>query len=735
MSTTNRFAPYEQHGVEIMGRTAEGGGIGNCPWCRDRSGSSKRGMRTFFIRADGEVWDCKTCGRRGNLSVFFLHMFRHNASYAPIKILNGLSVDRGGLEVRTFRSWGVGWNGSRYTYPAWIASERDRVEILAPSDIRLYRTSKRPVSSVGGHAGLIMPVRKGEAEFRNSKRIYVCEGEWDGMAWWEALRSQGIEDDVVAVPGATIFPQKTLGLFKNKEVVFLYDNDEAGQLGCERAWTKLQGIASSMKRIKWKEGLSNGWDVRDAYTKDCGLNGGALYEYVTELLVDEGFSKKNEDGSLASVSSPGGTSSNVINPEGKGLSSEETLTRYRKWLKLDQPEILDIVFGAAFANRMELPPLWIFLVGQSGSGKSEVLMSLSNAPLINDTSSITDKTLISGMDFGKQDPSLIPKLIGKTWVVKDFTTILDLRQEARDAIFSILRDAYDGKVERGFGNGVRSRRYVGKFGIIAGTTGKIDSVANKNAALGERFLRWRIKSGGTVLSGTEIIMKSLKNLHHDVCMKQELLMIAKEVLDRPITRDQYPTLPSWFNNRLVELAQWVSNMRGVIERDRWGAGHDVMLSKPIIELGTRIANQLAILAMGIGVYHGKKEVDEEIYSIIVNVARDTCPDRMESVVRAFYVLRGEATVAEISKETHFNHGTVKAVIDDLMILKAVNSKGAGNYYLSESYSTLLQKLKLYDQDRAWREAESEESGHGKVLARRSRIRPKTLETNWKRPFE
>lgn len=701
MPIANRFAPYEQHGVGVVAQTPDGGAIGDCPWCR----SIGKGGKKFYIRSDGQVWDCKTCGKSGNLSTFFLHIFRKNAGHIPAKIINGLSVDRGGIEARTLRSWGIGWDGKHFTIPAWVLSDVNGKARLAPSDLRMYRIGKKMMSSAGSHAGLIMPVRRGEADFHGSKTLWVCEGEWDGMAWWEALRSQDITDDVVAVPGAAVLPPKALDLFSRKDVVLLYDNDSPGQLGQEKAWKKLEGIANSIRRLVWSQGLPDGFDIRDMYIEN-GNDGAKMVKRVKELLTSEPYKKSDTSAAVALGAEP----PDEIDTDGKGLSPRTVVREYKKWLKLDQEDMLDIAFGTVFANRMDMDPLWMFMVGPPGCGKSELLMSLSAAPLVHCTTGLTNKALVSGMNVNGKDPSLIPKLVGKTWICKDFTTVIDLPQIARDEIFSVLRDAYDGKIERAFGSLNAPRRYEGRFGIIAGVTGRIDAVTAKNVVLGERFIRWRYRPKGKVLNSADTIMQSLDNMTAETGMREELRQVARRVLNRPVDKDIYPKIPRWFKERLVELAQWVASMRGVVERDRWTRSGNVMISKPVAEVGTRLAKQFCALAMGIGIYHNAKEINEEIYQIVATVARDTCPDRAEEIVRALYILGGEAPTQDIAAYTTFNRDTVICALEDLALFDIVRKRKGheGIWALSSATNTIFKRLKLYDHDRAWKWAKEKE---------------------------
>jgi len=724
------IAPYAANGVTNIERMSNGEFSGECPFCLAQ-GQRKPGHKTFFIRADGVLWSCKKCTEQGNTSKFMLDIFRMLAKVTLVKDLRNLSANRGGLSIRTLKTWGVGWNGRKFIYPAWKGTQIDESSSkirLTVSDLRHYKIGSRAMACAGGKAGLIMPTKAGEADFRNTKTIYVCEGEWDGMAWWEALRDEDFHDDVVAVPGAGTFPLTCLPLFQNKDVVLLYDNDPPGQLGMEKVWHKLTGTASSLRRIKWPAEYKDheGFDVRDLWMENVAA-GTSTVSRVMEMLTSDkpgsakSSSKENGAGG-AVVIDPDAVQNEMdkIDPDGKWVDPAFVLSEYQKWLRLDQPDALDVIFGTVFANRMDVDPLWMFFVGPPGCGKSELLMSLSSAPMIHCSTGVTNHSLISGMNFGKQDPSLLPKLMNRTWIVKDFTTVLSMPQIARDEVFSILRDAYDGKIEKPFGNMV-VRKYEGRFGIIAGVTNKIDSATTENVVLGERFIRYRVKQRGKVLHGKDIIMQALNNITGETQMRSDLLAIARNVLNREIRREHYPEIPKWFKERIIELAQFVAVMRGVIERERWTGSTGVIASKPSSEVATRLAKQFCTLGLGIGVYRGVKELDEDIYRILAQVGCDTCPDRAESIIKELYILGGQATAKSIAEATRFPYDTVRWVLQDLHLLGVVgkdrNLEGA--YNIAKPVMNVLQRMRIYDTDRTWAKSPAKET----AVIRRKKSKP------------
>ena len=678
----DKLAPFRQHGVTDIKVAPGGEAVGVCPWCKKPK---------FYFHPERQVWDCKTCSLSGNLPAFFREVVQRNAAQPNLAALRLLSEDRGGLAVRTLRAWGIGTvaGAQAFTYPAYHLGTSGKPFV---SDVRRYRPGGKPFSSAGGKAGLMFaepPPDRGP--------IWVSEGEWDGMAYYEALREQEIADGVVAVPGAGTFPQETLAIFRGREVNLLFDNDIAGQQGLRRAWTRLQGVAKSIKRIVWPDGLPDGFDIRDLYL-ETGRSGAKTLERVRKLLSSD--PPETLATAIAKASGP-----DTVNPNGRGVEAGRLRKAYQKWLHLESLDPIDVIFGSVFANRLDVDPLWIFIVGPSGGCKSELLMSLSAAPLIHCVTSITPHTLLSGMNFGGVDPSLLPKLFGKTLIVKDFTALLSLNPQARDEIFGILRDAYDGRICKTFGNQV-TREYEGRFGIVAGVTGVIDAVAAQNVVLGERFIRYRLRTQGKVMAGTNAILRAMENLGKEAKFREELRAIAKETLDRP--PGPQPEAPLEMKKRIGELAHWAASMRGAITRERYAGGGNVIASKPSQEIATRLAKQLLTLGTGIAIFRGEQEISEDVYRIIAAVGLDTCPDRAEELVRCLFVAGGMIDIRSLIEASHFPHETVRWCLQDLDMLHIVRRvKGKdGCYELTDAVRGILERLKIYNKERAWKQTET-----------------------------
>jgi len=653
--------------------------IGDCLFC----GKPEH----LYMNKEKGLWDCKVCGSKGNLEnyLYQLGIHYHKNLYHPKNILKlkALSADRG-LPVNAFKNWLVGWDdiGKRYTIPVLVGTN-------SCSDIRIYKIGMKTRSSSGSKTGLIN-IHKIE----DKKPIYVCEGEWDGMALDWLLKKLELEATVVAVPGANTFKKEWIPSFRNCKVQLLYDNDSAGEQAEIKVQPLLSGTVRSIGYLNWLSGLSTGFDVRDwikygikvSKLRGCWKNLQKMFVANPRISkIDTLVSLETEEEKLK---------------ENLKVDIEKEMLIYRRWMHLPDPYVLDIIFGTIFANLlMSGDPIWMFLIAPPGGSKSELLMSLIKCQSVVCLTSLTPHSLISGFSWGtdKKDPSLLPQLDGKVLVLKDFTTITSMHFTARDEIFGILRDAYDGKTEKQFGTGIR-REYKSKFGILAGTTPVIDTFSTIHQSLGERFLKYRIEIDSKDTEEKKIL-QAISNINNEVTMRGELQDAAARIVSKENLED-LPIFPEKYLKRVTSLAQFCARMRGVVLRDNYT---QQVLYRASTEVGTRLAKQLMKLGIGIGIFRGKKELGDYECNCVSRVAMHTCPERLVSIVKAIYRSRMEDGIEELKTKDIANYSrlpisTVFRLLEDLYLLKVVKRQGEGSkfYWGLESHILkLIETSKIF----------------------------------------
>ena len=631
---------------------------GDCPFC------GKPGH--FYINPENKLWDCKVCGARGNAGTFLYKMHRQYMEYLEDPehdhLYSKLSADRR-LPIVAFKAWNVGYDpiGECYTIPVY-----DGTESLC--DIKRYRIGQKTLSTPGTSSGLF-----NRLHMINAKTVYLCEGEWDGMAMDWLLKINKIKDScAVAVSGAQTFKNGWISWFQGKEVYCMYDHDGAGEKGQLTVREKLTGVASTLKYIQWPDNFPTGFDVRDWIKYGIRVKKPrSCYVNLIQML--------SKDPKLPDYKDPAHPTTDEVKKEQERLplnpnmTNEELYATYKKWLYMPDTMVLDLMFGTVFANRLEGDPVWLFFVAPPAGSKSELLMSLSWAEECYPLTSLTPHALVSGTQWGPgKDPSLLPQLDRKVLVLKDFTTILSMNYAARDEIFGILRDIYDGRTEKSFGNGLK-REYKVKFGILAGVTPVIETFSTMNQSLGERFLRYRLPLD-TKRSEEQKILKAIKNVNNELKMRAELCQAAASIIARKNPEhDVMPEFTERYLPKVVALAQLAAWLRGVVDRDKFT---QQVLYKPSSEVGTRMAKQLVKLAMGVGIFRGTRLLEAYEYNCIKHVAVDSCPQRAVMILSALYQAEKQENLAmlktkEIVDRTFLPQATVLRMMEDLNLLRLV----------------------------------------------------------------
>ena len=666
---------FIQHGFEPQGESGNQV-YGRCPFC----GKDKH----FYINPEIKAWDCKSrCGKSGGFQTFLDEAFALSQEYDNSSQLQELSEERG-LSLETLEYFEVGYNHTIESYIIPVKNlTHDKVW-----DLRIYK-DKKMLSTSGCQVGLL---NWWELQ-KDSGIVYICEGEWDGMALHEAFQKASITEALVAVPGAGTFKSDWLMSFQGKDARVLYDNDEAGQAGSVKVFNLLQSIVKDIKLLHWPDGTPDGFDIRDHYKKSGAKK---LIKFIEDNLRPDPPGAANANVRVKTPKQAVATA--VAKLEGPGLSAEEVYAAYRKWLHLPNTLVLDFMFGTVLANRLPGDPLWGQLVGPSGATKTELLQSLNDAPMIATATSLTPHALISGANFsGAGDPSLLPKWNGKVVIIKDLTVLLSMNQIHREEIFSIFRDAYDGRTEKHFGNGV-IRTYNCRFGMLAGVTPIIEIYAEEHTALGERFLRFPIEVPETMQGKIDLARRAMGNTLHEDVMRAELKATATSALTYQFNEEV--EIPDSINERVLHIAQLLALMRSTIKRDHFTK--DIQY-KPFSEMATRLSKQFRKLLLGVSMFRRLKVVDEKAYDVVKHCVIGTIPSRMNEITRKLYLKnpKGHYSLDQVATLVRLPTQTVQRILDGLTILdilerKTYTSGVRPEWSLTKEALELIETTQLYE---------------------------------------
>lgn len=610
--------PFIHHGLKLKAQGSQS--TTECPFC------SSEGK--FHVANKTGQWDCKVCGRSGNVYKFLelLHgsyldntkpetykeiaefrglppaAFRNSGLavdwtylYLPIRNANGTTVQLRSYDFAAGKEWQE-WKKAGSKENAKPASKKPQWHNTKGLGVYLYGLEDLPSS-------------------HPSTPIYICEGEWDAIAlrWLlDKLKKRGV---VLAVPGANTFRQEWVPLFKHRDVILLYDNDAAGDDGMERASALLRGHVRTLRQIQWPEEFNKGCDLNDLISSRGVKQAKATFDLINRLIY-----------TAKTPSTPPATSS-TSKTHGKPITFTRVVQEFRKFVHVTKRFEHAIAITLATINSTHLPddPLWAFLVGPPGSGKSLLLRSLGSSPHCVFKSRITAKSLISGWqpDDGS-DPSLLNQISGKTLVIKDFTAVHSMPLIEKESLYGVLRDAYDGEVEQSFATGI-TRHYECHFSIVAGVTSVIHG--DSRTTLGERFIKYEILPHD--YNPREQTRRAMDNAAKRISAEKLLHDIMQAYTSQPFHLNKVPRLTAEYKERLLALAQLVAFLRAGVDRSHTNEP----AYRPTIEIPTRLVKQLVKLTQCLAYVYGQTTITESVYKIVEEVAFNTATGWGLDVIR------------------------------------------------------------------------------------------------------
>ncbi len=377
------------------------------------------------------------------------------------------------------------------------------------------------------------------------------------------------------------------------------------------------------------------------------------------------------------------------------IDLEDLKLTFAEWLELREATIIDVLCGAVIANEFKGDPTNLYIVGPPSSGKTELLRALNGYKKIYTISSMTPQTFISGIKAKGGSLLLNLKEAGQTiLILKDFTTILEMRSESRAEILSQIREITDGYISKAFGTG-KKVEWSGKLAIIAGVTPVIDRHHLVNQTLGERFLYYRIPDDGASHSIAE---KARSMAGKEQAMRKELEQMTTQFLDQfKDPKIEKMKISDEINQKLVSLSCFIATSRTGVSRDPYSKTIDFY---PVPEGPARLVKQLWTLGAGIAIVQAKDKFDEDVLRIIRKVGCDCLPSNKNQILRSLWTkaIHGDRweTTRYLAKLINYPVPTAKLHLEDLMMLQLLNRRIQGQEVEDDSYNWKRSETSPYE---------------------------------------
>ena len=212
----------------------------------------------------------------------------------------------------------------------------------------------------------------------------------------------------------------------------------------------------------------------------------------------------------------------------------------------------------------------------------------------------------------------------------------------------------------------------GEIGFIGACTPEIDSNMGLNIRLGERFLRYRVRTPPEQIyrkidRALEIFMKEDET---DDEVETLSLGFLKWLMREDTKLPQLSQL-----TQIGRLAQLGAILRTGVSRTSYGNN---VLVVPVYEEATRFAKCLAKVALSLAYIRGKDTNDDEEFKVLKSLVRDALDSRVELVAKAIF-FKPDCNVEYLERITYLPTWTLKQLLSDLIVSRIIVRTGASGF--------------------------------------------------------
>lgn len=340
---------------------------------------------------------------------------------------------------------------------------------------------------------------------------------------------------------------------------------------------------------------------------------------------------------------------------------------------LHMPDLgaLHVILATVAANRMAGEPVWLLLIGPPASAKTETVETLNDLPETVTLSSTTKAGLLSGStERGGTGGVLMEGGARFLLVIKDFTTIVSEHASTRTEVLAIMREIFDGRVERAVGSGGGRRlKWRGHAGCIACATETVDSVDMAN--FGERWVRYRLPESSDdnrFLTG----LVALENLGWQREQREARVKVVSAFFSDLALPERLPARSTDDEDRLILLADLGTRCRSSVV---WGGGHhDEIAQVPSPEEVPRLLGELGQLSAGLSLI-GVGDVER--WRLLTKCALDGMSSLRRKVIKVLLAAQFDSATATVAGRCRLPQTTARRHLQELVALGIAELTGEG----------------------------------------------------------
>lgn len=314
-----------------------------------------------------------------------------------------------------------------------------------------------------------------------------------------------------------------------------------------------------------------------------------------------------------------------------------------QWFYQPDPIAIRAALAIPAALHLGQSCVWLMLIGPSSSGKTEIHFPLLRAyPNVKETSDINIAGLMS-MGRGHKGEGVLADLgVKGLWLIKDFGSIISMREEKRNELLGAMREIFDGKWSRQSGRGGDS--WIGTVNIVAAATPAVENAHKVNAELGSRFVHIRLQRP----LGDGVREKATLQAGKRGIMAEGIKRAASSLF---IDMTNPSVSPEW-EKRIYNCAEMVAYARTPVIRSSQ-KGNIVDVGET--EGSTRVYQEILAVILGDAALHGQDEVSPVQLPLLKRLTFDTMPGKrgriLQTLVGASVPLK-RADLKETSGVTH-----------------------------------------------------------------------------------